>query len=218
MELLAESRMWAHFYGIETFCHDSGKIIGKGMHPDTMKDLMLKTKDYFNKHVGYYRGSASMIAGLPKESVNQMIDNHKWLVENWSDQAVIWYPLQIMRSEGTVQAFGQNLSKYGYEEIAGPSEEQYEKWMRGSLIPKIKEKNLYWKNEHTNSFEVFDLVAEFRKHKFAISNWALWSYCSHFNIDDVMAMRTEPFDVYSYEPYVERSMHMINNYIAKKLR
>ena len=68
LELLARARVWSHYYGIETFNHETGKIIGKGMHPDKIKEGLLRTRDYFNKHLGLYRGTVSLVYGLPKES------------------------------------------------------------------------------------------------------------------------------------------------------
>lgn len=217
MEILAESRVWGHFYGIETFNHETGKIIGKGMHPDIMKSLLLETRRYFNQHVGRYRGSAALIAGLPRESIESMRASHQWFLDNWTDQTLIWHPLQIMKTQGTMQAFGKDLSKYGYEEIIGPTAQEYQEYLNKSLMPKINEKTAFWKNEYTNSYEITKLVDELRQDHFPLSNWILWSYFSHYDMDEAMAIKCPPYDAFLYEDFTNRSKTFIENYISKKL-
>jgi radical SAM superfamily enzyme YgiQ (UPF0313 family) len=88
IELMAEARIWGQYYGVETFNHESGKAIGKGLNPDYVKESILNVRDYFLKHVGKYRGTISMIAGLPHETVASMRESQQWLLDNWSDQSV----------------------------------------------------------------------------------------------------------------------------------
>ena len=217
LEILAESRFWGHFYGIETFTHSAGKIIGKGMHPDLIKEQLLATRAYFNKHVGYFRATASMIAGLPTESIEQMHESNKWLMENWSDQIATWHPLQIISHQESIQAFGLNLAKYGYTILPPATIEQDAFYRDKTLFVKPIKNQIYWKNEHTDNFEVMELCNEWRKFHWGISNFSLWTYCTHFPLDEVMKLRMPAFEVYNYPPYADRSKIMIEEYIAKKL-
>jgi radical SAM superfamily enzyme YgiQ (UPF0313 family) len=217
LELLGEINMWGHFYGVETFNHETGKIVGKGMHPDTMKQLLLDTRSYFNKHLGNYRGTAGVIAGLPKESIEQMKETHQWFIDNWSDQCAVWHPLQIMQTAGTMQAFGKDLSKYGYKKIEDPDSEQYRRWLGKSLMPKLKEKTVFWENEYTNSYEVIELCSEFRKYEFGLSNWSLWSYFSHWPVEEAKQIKVPPYDAYLYEPFTSKAKIWIDDYINKKM-
>ena len=41
--------MFGHFYGIESFNHKSAKAIGKGMHPDKVKQGLIDVKNYFKE-------------------------------------------------------------------------------------------------------------------------------------------------------------------------
>jgi hypothetical protein len=217
LELLGESRVWGQFYGVETFTHETGKIIGKGMHPDLIKQQLLDTRNYFQKNLGLYRGSVGMIAGLPKESMELMQESHNWYLKNWKDQTVVWHPLQIMKTNGTMQAFGADMAKYGYEEILGPDLEQMVMYKRKSLMPKPKDTTIFWKNEYTDSYQVINLVNEFRKEPFGVSNWCLWSYFSHFDVDEAMEMKIPPYESFLYEPFNNKAKLSINEYIKKKL-
>lgn len=217
VELLAECNMWGHFYGVETFNHESGKIIGKGLHPDIVKELLLSTKNYFLKHNGYYRSQISMIAGLPKESIESIKASHKWLLDNFSDEAPIWQPLHLVRSKGTVQAFGKDMEKYGYRLINDVSNNEQKEYEKKQYVTKLKEKTVYWENDYTNCFEIYELVEEFRKTPVGVSNWPLMSYLSHYDIDDAMKLKVPPYDVYIAEPFASYSKEMIGEYINKKL-
>ena len=219
LEILGETNFWGQFYGIETFNHESGKIIGKGQDPEITKQLLLNTREYFNKHVGRFRATASMIAGLPKEPLSKIEESHKWYLENWTDQTVVWHPLQIVETAGTMQAFGKDLARFGYERIDPPKDDLILKdWLSKSLSVKLKEETVFWKNEHTNSYEVTDLCYQYRQDEFAISNWALLSYFSNWNEDEAMKLKMPPYEVYAYEPYQKASKAMIDSYIQKKLK
>lgn len=77
-----------HHYGIETLNHAAGKTIRKGMHPDKIKEYLLKTREYFTKNspLGYYSSVITMIAGLPHESQESLKESHRWLFQNWPDK------------------------------------------------------------------------------------------------------------------------------------
>ena len=218
LEILSESNVWGHFYGIETFNHESGKIVGKGMAPSLIKETLLKVREYFLKNNKKYRGTCGMVAGLPKENVDSMKSSHEWYKKFWSDQTVVWHALNIIKGDNIIQAFGRDLKKYGYEEIPKPVSDNYiEILKRKSLIPKSFDDMVWWKNEYTNSMEMFDLVEEFRKDKFGINNWSLFPYLNHWGIDKALGLRTTPYDAYVYGPYNEISKKHISDYIQNKL-
>lgn len=217
LELLSEAGVWGHYYGIETFNHESGKIIGKGLNPEIVKNLLLDTRDYFQKYNDKYRGTISMIAGLPKESIGQMIESHEWLIKNWEDQCFIWYALHIVKSKGSLQAFGENLSKFGYITIDPPDDKLFDDLLKKSLITKFKEETVYWKNGCTNIYDVLNLVWEFRKKPVGLSNYALWSYLKLFDHIEAMNIKLPPYEVFLYDEYVKRAEISIREYINKKL-
>lgn len=68
MEMLSRARVWAHFYGVETFHPAAGKAVGKGMHPDRIKQGLMDMRKHMIDTLGLYRGTLGMIAGLPHET------------------------------------------------------------------------------------------------------------------------------------------------------
>ena len=58
----------SHFYGIETFHQPAGKIVGKGVNTDKLKEGLLKVKAWFKDKEagrGQYRCNLAIILGLP---------------------------------------------------------------------------------------------------------------------------------------------------------
>lgn len=209
IELLAESRVWGQYYGVETFCREAGKSIGKGQNPDVVKDNILKVREYFQKNVGLYRGTVSMIAGLPYESLDSMRSSQKWLEENWSDQLAYWYPLQILNSPngvGALSAMGKDFSKYGYRETTNS-----EKLIKDNKTRALYDNEVSWENDHTNVFEVRKLIREEFTFKFKLGGFGLWPLLSYVPIDTLINME---LDENSYKAYPV--MDRISKYIFLK--
>ena len=165
MELLKRCRIWAHFYGIETFHPVAGKAIGKGMNSDRIKQGLLDMRKYFLDNLGLYRGSCGLIAGLPGEPVSSWHDTQKWMKDNWSTESWHWWPLDITDDENNdlvKSEISKNKEHYGYTRITSNSKiENFRK--------KIKEKSylihhqvdnnfFYWQSKDTDFFEAFDFV------------------------------------------------------------
>lgn len=117
---LARMNFGGQYYGIETFNKKSGQVIGKGMDPDKVKKLVLETKDYFNQQNKPYRGTISLIVGLPYSVEQEWHDAMKWLKENWITESLVIFPLVVENLEDdrqkdhtNVSKFAQNLQKYG---------------------------------------------------------------------------------------------------------
>jgi len=209
MELLAESRVWGQYYGLETFCRDAGKSIGKGLHPDIVKENVLNIRDYFKKNLGLYRGSISMIAGLPYESLDSMRESQKWLEENWNDQFAFWYPLQILNAPngvGALSAMGKDFSKYGYREMQDSEK-----------VNRIKESALYdhevtWENDHTNIFEVRKLIQEEFTFKFKLGGFVLWPLLPYISFNKLMQMEYDDskLNIEAAQPSTDRISRYIN--------
>lgn len=151
LELLAEARVWGHYYGIETFNHETGKLIGKGMHPDKIKAGLLKTRDYFYEKVGRYRGTISLIYGLPKETKESVLSGIDWLCENWNDQSVVAFPLNISLT-GKKSTLDENYAKYGYTIMKQEKRELYNRhnFFANDLT--------IWENENMNMYDAIELV------------------------------------------------------------
>ena len=94
-EHLAKIGLWGHYYGIETFNHQSGKVIGKGMNPDKLKQGILDAQDYFLKTLGKYRTTFSYIIGLPHETEETFDAGVKWMFDNIKHPSINLFPLQM---------------------------------------------------------------------------------------------------------------------------
>lgn len=151
LELLADARVWGHYYGIETFNHETGKLVGKGMHPDKIKEGLLRTKDYFNSTIGRYRGTISLIYGLPKETKESILSALDWLCKNWSDNSVIAFPLNISLT-GKKSTLDENYAKYGYNIMGQEKRELYNRhnFFANDLT--------IWENEYMNMYDAIELV------------------------------------------------------------
>lgn len=120
IKLLAKSRVWAHWYGTETFHPEAAKAIGKGMPSEKIKQGMLDVKKYFMETVGLFRGHSSLIAGLPYESPASWQETEEWHLENYNDQSRYWFSLElpdIDAPEVEQSVFTKNLEKYNITKI-----------------------------------------------------------------------------------------------------
>ena len=215
LELLGESRVWIHYYGIETFNKRAGTSIGKGMNSDIMKTLLLKTKDYMNTHLGVYRGSAGFIAGLPFETIDDMRATDKWLDENWAEQHRMWWPLSIYKQKGIISAFGEDMHKFGYSEI--PIVDRDINREKNVTRP-INE--IFWKNQDTDIYECTDLVSEFQKRTELLDCFSTIRYLALYKQDynKVLSVTRQTHPQVDTIDYRKRSLKIIKNYIEQKLK
>lgn len=122
LEHLARMNFNMHFYGIESFNHASAKSIGKGLHPEKVKETLLSTKDYFLKHNNYYRGAISLIAGLPHETTETLRESYKWCRDNWKTNRFAITPLLLPSTHDNVKqsTLSSTYLKQGYSMIDHP--------------------------------------------------------------------------------------------------
>lgn len=104
--MLIESGMKSVFFGIETFNHDSGKAIGKGMDPEKIKSGLIDLKKEYPELLI----STGFIAGLPYDTEDSLKDTVKWLESSPVDS----YSFQVL-SLGKNSEFGKNKEKFGYK-------------------------------------------------------------------------------------------------------
>lgn len=137
LPLLKDMNFHGMFVGIETLNHKAAQIIGKGMHPDEVKEMLYKIKDYYNNnvHIG-----AGFIAGLPKESPESFLKNMEWVLrfDTPIDHMQI-STLGLHTTSHTQSEFSANPSKYGY-------------------ITKTEGLKTYWKNEFWNEKQAREIT------------------------------------------------------------
>jgi radical SAM superfamily enzyme YgiQ (UPF0313 family) len=210
LELLTRARVWGHFYGIETFNHETGKIIGKGMHPDKIKEGLLSTKEYFYKNLGKYRGTVSLIYGLPKETKESILSALDWLTENWNDQSVISFAMNISTG-GKLSEIDEDCEKYGYKILGTENRKLYTRhsYFSGDLV--------LWENENMNIDDAIEL-ADLQRQKMNpeyMDDWQLWSMFSLTDIDTALTLNDNT--TYLTDSLIEKSNQIKDRYIEKKL-
>lgn len=169
LEYLADARVWGHYYGIETLNHETGKIVGKGMHPDKIKKGLLDTESYFMKHIGLYRGTCSLIYGLPKETKESIINGLDWFTKNWHRQNIIAFPLNISLT-GKKSKLDENYQKYGYTIMGQEKRDLYNRHNFFSNDLTI------WENANMNIYDAIELVdLQYNTFPGYTDCWKLWA-------------------------------------------
>jgi radical SAM superfamily enzyme YgiQ (UPF0313 family) len=231
-EELLRMRFLGQFYGIETFNHESAKIIKKGMDPKKLQSGILEVKKYFKKHVGnQYRGQMAFIVGLPHETKQSFEATLKWLRTNWIDQAASANSLQI----GTLEDYrasdmSVDYTKYGYREMPEASFPTYEfdsELGSDNLLYKseMMSKGIVWENDQMNVFEAADLAHRIHTEVYAIGKhsmerldpFLLSSLLCHdngvpLNLEEKLKLLSQ-----SSGPYYHNYNIFVENYKRKKL-
>jgi hypothetical protein len=137
--MLLEMGLTIPFFGIETFNHESGKRIGKGLNPEKIKELLYDLK---SKHWGdEIKMIVGLISGLPRETeishretVDWILDEKYCLVDRVRPSALI-VPNPVLNSSAYRSEFEINATQHGFY---WPSKQSHS-----------------WKNhkEHVSSFE-----------------------------------------------------------------
>lgn len=119
IEHLARMRFTGQFYGIESFNRPSAAAIGKGMEPSKIQQAILDTKNYFLRHNGCYKGTISLIIGLPHETQDTLNETLRWCRQNWQNQHINFLPLVISLGQqyDRVSTLTGTYEKQGYTRI-----------------------------------------------------------------------------------------------------
>ena len=116
-EHLARLGFLGQYCGIDTMNPETAKVIRKGMNPIKLREGLLEAKKYF-KTTGrkLYRGTISLIAGLPYETMDSLEETKKWMFKNWNDEHSYMAPLQILVDKNETHSdISLDYTKYGYE-------------------------------------------------------------------------------------------------------
>jgi len=184
-EELARMNFGGQYYGIETFNQASGKVIGKGLDPEKIKQLLLDTKNYFKTNNKVYRGTISLIVGLPYDTKENWDNTMSWLNENWTSEAVVLFPLNVEDIETTpkqdytkLSKFGLNLKKYGLRSMGVWQTNKHNRklafynWVEGNYTSN----EVLWEHDTMNIFEAKEISAKHQETiitNFSIDTWGL---------------------------------------------
>lgn len=182
---LARMKFGGQYYGIETFNQASGRTIGKGMDPARVQQTILDAKRITSQS-GLYRGTISLIVGLPHDNKKNWKRTRNWLLENWNEEGLVVFPLDVQDlSNGeeeytNVSAFSKNLTKYGLREMP---EEKRPYWVDGMINHEMSfsagnysKKQFIWEHDSMNWFEaqkISDKIIAELYHKTALDNWQM---------------------------------------------
>lgn len=162
-ELLVRMNYGGHQFGIETFNHASGKVVGKGMNPERVKSALLDNKEYFKSSaLDFYRCNLSFIVGLPYETRETQMATIDWLDVNWQDQSAGMAPLYIAnaksRKEHTkISDFGEDLRKHGLRELS--SNVTWPELHYPINRPNNNEHSFLWEHDTMNIVEAYELAS-----------------------------------------------------------
>jgi radical SAM superfamily enzyme YgiQ (UPF0313 family) len=160
---LARMNFIGHYYGIESFHRPSAKSIGKGLDPEKIKKSLVNTKDYFKKINKPYRGTISLILGLPYETIESLEQTKQWLIDNWQGNDFIVFVLTIPNSPDSRDSLiSKDYKKYGYRELSSEEIEKHLK-LKSMDSPRVAAEgtDLFWINEHMDIFKAREILDEF---------------------------------------------------------
>lgn len=162
INLLRDMGMVSAFFGIESFCQDSLKCIGKNLNVDKMKTFL---DDLYNNHwnqkISFNLG---FIVGLPFESKENILNTVNWLATR--PYSFHFEPLRLSDAGGHYKSeFEKNNSKFGYK-FSGDNN---------------------WYNDYLTESEA-ELIAtkintEYAYGKNKPAAWSLLSFLNHFDYE-----------------------------------
>lgn len=140
--LLREMGLRSAFFGIETLNEKSGKAIGKGLHPDKIKEALQICRNIWGSEVSIY---TSFISGLPYETPETLTNSMNYIVYESPVDDFGCTPLMFNKFEGVwTSEFSKNAEDYGYEISYS---EKFRTWI--------------WKNENWTLKTAYDAATNF---------------------------------------------------------
>jgi hypothetical protein len=121
---LVDMGLIGNFFGLETLQPESAKAIGKGLHPNKVKDRLYWLREKWN---GKVNSEAGFILGLPYDTMAYFNDLLMWTLEEDNPlQSIHFYPLMLFHyKEKELRPYSSEFSInpeiYGYEFNEGNS-------------------------------------------------------------------------------------------------
>jgi hypothetical protein len=115
-DLLLEAGLVGNFFGIESFNHKSARAIGKGLHPDRVKERLKWVRD---KWKGKVNTGVGLIIGLPYDDEKYFQELYDFVhSEDYPVQHTSFNALHITDTKNGVNLYGSefamNPEVYGY--------------------------------------------------------------------------------------------------------
>lgn len=207
-EQLLDSGLRAVLIGIETLGENSYKGVGKGLHPEQIKETLYYVKEKWKDKVVL---TGSFIIGLPGESEDSIWKTVEWLErEDCPLDDVCFNPLNIRVLKDNpfapLSKIACDPKKYGYE-----IELNNEQIGASTVGPQ-------WKNQYMNKSRAEFLAREVQKRfmqKSPLADWAVYSRIRNlgYSHNELMQMRRNKGNVM---PEInKRSDDLFNQYKRK---
>lgn len=165
-EELLRMNFLGHHYGVESFNHEAVKSVGKGMHPDKIKQGLIDVKNYFETHgSNRYRSLLTFIIGLPGETASDLESTTQWLLSNWQGQSWTPFVLEIPVGElNRKSKMSMDYERYGYRRYQGQGRDIEYKQAR------VSNELLVWENDQLNYFQAYDIFESMIEKRNDVSN------------------------------------------------
>ena len=117
-QLLTEMGFVGVFFGIETLQPESGRSIGKGLHPNKVKDRLYWLAEQWKNKIN---ATSGFILGLPYDTTEYFDELFSWSMEDDNPlQEMMFYPLKLFNNKNKEldrynSEFAINPEIYGYE-------------------------------------------------------------------------------------------------------
>lgn len=219
-EHLLRMNFLGQFYGVESFNYESGKVTGKGMHPDKLKQGLLELKNYYlSRGNGLYRSTISLIAGLPYETHQSLDETENWILKNWTDQAFIYFPLSLSENDTMASELSNDMEKYGYKKIENDDYRNLDKNNKYG----IDQYSIPWENDYMDVYQAFERIQKFYEKYywdqslFKLDNFSL----TDKHTKDIKGLLDFPANAFDYGDIAERDAQekheFLRRYIQNKL-
>ncbi|ODS23823.1 hypothetical protein AB835_06680 [Candidatus Endobugula sertula] len=167
-QLMAESGLKAMLIGIETLHPIAAKGVGKGLHPNVLKDTLYYMKDVWGDSVTI---TGSFIVGLPGEPEESIWETVEWLnTKGCPVDEAIFSPLNIRaptdNENSPMSKISMDPARYGYSLISS------------DLGKGISSHGPAWENEFMHKARAEELARSAQQScqdSQPIGNWAVYS-------------------------------------------
>jgi radical SAM superfamily enzyme YgiQ (UPF0313 family) len=226
-----------HSMGIETFNHDAGKLVRKGMDPEKLQQGLLEFQAYTDIHAPKrYRANIQMICGIPGETTESWHNSLEWLNTNWRRQSASAHILEVPdydesltnQSRFTKELVSNGLVKLearpnpGYEVTRDSSGNVVFKSTtpRGGGVGSTRNDIVIWKHDTMDWYQAEALVQDF----YSDNGFKGLRGCNPFLSDRLFAFHeTNSYEaIYNYklsdvDTADQKFKDQVQSYINKKL-
>lgn len=209
-ELLQETGLKAILFGIETLNETAGKDVGKGLHPDKVKDTLRYLGE---KWKGKVVMTGSFIVGLPGEDEESALRTAEWVMsDDCPLDTAIFSPLNIRSTSDDPNAPMSRIAKdpaaFGYDVSA-------HKPGTG-----VSTDGPYWKNSKMDKTRATEIVREIHGKVLRsppIADWAVYSRLRNVGFDHDTVMGVKQSDQAFIDDAIARHADMFETYKQRLL-